>query len=270
MSKDIILNTAEDVDLAAFDYLRGATRSRAEFLVSALLRCYPSLRGELVFTYAWMKTLGTSQPPVHHAPLPWLVAVDMAHWLTMAGFHRRAALLLLGWRFGLRPSELVALRGADVYAPSRMLYPSNGFLRLGTGPRGTKAGRPQVVRALKEDLQAQSLLEFFAGSTPPNAQLTDLLTYRALHNCVKTAVVATNHLVAFSPHSARAGWASARFAAGQPFTELQEDGRWRSPAALRIYLDAVAAADYLGTPAVVHRVPRLQLLEATLASWLFQ
>ena len=43
-------------------------------------------------------------------------------------------------------------------------------------------------------------------------------------------------------HSARVGWATHRLMAGQPFSEIQEQGQWKSPASLRIYLDVQAAA----------------------------
>jgi len=148
-----------------------------------------------------------------------------------------------------------------------MHFPSAGFLRLGTGPRGTKAGRPQIARAHGHDWQAIYLLEFFAD-TPSEAPLSDMLTYRAFHTVVRQALVATSHGAAFTPHSARAGWASARYAAGQPFAELQEDGRWRSPASLRIYLDAVATADYLNEPHMMTRLPWLRSLDASMHVWL--
>ena len=109
----------------------------------------------------------------------------------------------------------------------------------------------------------------FAASTPPDAQLTDRLTYRALHNCGKMAVVATAHLAVFTPHSERAGWASVRCFAGQPFTEAQEDGRWRIPAVLRGNLEAVAAVVFLASPSMAHRAARLKQLDATLYSWRF-
>ena len=68
---------------------------------------------------------------------------------------------------------------------------------------------------------------------------------------MRQAVTATGHEEAgFTPHCMRAGWASHRFATGQPFTELREDGRWKSDCALRAYLDAIAAANYLEQPLV--------------------
>ena len=46
----------------------------------------------------------------------------------------------------------------------------------------------------------------------------------------------------WTPHGARAGYASESRAAGKPFTEIQEEGRWISASSLRIYIDCVGAA----------------------------
>ena len=66
-----------------------------------------------------MKVIASARPHVHHEPMPWLVAVDIAYTMHCMGYPRRAAQLLLAWRFGLRPSEFVALRGGDLYSRQR-------------------------------------------------------------------------------------------------------------------------------------------------------
>ena len=110
-----VLNVVTDVDLAMFDYMQGCTRSQADILVSAMMKLYPPLRGSLSWSIARAKAIHKAQPPTHHMPLPWLFAVYLAWLLVQAQQPRRAALLLLQWRFGLRPTEAIELRGSDIY-----------------------------------------------------------------------------------------------------------------------------------------------------------
>ena len=46
----------------------------------------------------------------------------------------------------------------------------------------------------------------------------------------------------FTPHSARAGFASDACAAGRSFVEIREAGRWVADSSLRTYVDIVTAA----------------------------
>ena len=258
-----------DLDCAIYRYMPTCTRSAAETLMSALGRAYPLTRGHLAWSTARMKVIASARPHVHHEPMPWLVAVDIAYTMHCMGYPRRAAQLLLAWRFGLRPSEFVALRGGDLYSRLRHQWAAAAsFLRLGTGPRGTKAGRPQIVRAYPGDAAASWLIDSFAFSTPPNSHLSDIHTFQGFSRFFRVAADRTGYVGRYSLHCARAGWASWRYAAGQPFADLQEDGRWRSPAALRVYLDVVAAVDTFADPDIGRRLPYMQSLEASLPRWL--
>ena len=49
----------------------------------------------------------------------------------------------------------------------------------------------------------------------------------------------------WTPHSARAGWASDSRAEGMSFEELRERGRWVSDNSLRTFLDIVGASSIL-------------------------
>jgi len=98
--------------------------------------------------------------------------------------------------------------------------------------------------------------------------LSDLCDYRALNLDFRTVVDEAQLPEGPTPHSWRAGWASWRHSLGQQFADLREDGRWRSDAALRVYLDMVTATDLLEDPRVRARMPWLRELEATLHQWL--
>ena len=69
-------------------------------------------------------------------------------------------------------------------------------------------------------------------------------------------------LPAFTPHSARAGFATDQFLAGVDFVTIREAGRWLSDASLRVYLDAVTAASVEASQAGQEWAP--------LAAWLSQ
>ena len=112
--------------------------------------------------------------------------------------------------------------------------------------RGTKAGRPQfvIVRA-DEDPVALCIVSAFARTTRPGCKLTSL-EYGAYYKLITRAAreVGVGH-IKYTPHSPRAGWATAHRLNGLSFQEIQERGRWTNPSSLRLYLDAVAASTVL-------------------------
>ena len=59
-----------------------------------------------------------------------------------------------------------------------------------------------------------------------------------------------------------ARWCSARHLAGQSFSNLREDGRWKSDNSLRIYLDAVASI-FEDDPRVTPFLPMVEQLESS-------
>jgi len=261
------LLTLADLDSAVFRYVDQCSRAQAETVLSAIYKAYPSTKRSLPWSYAKIRVLSTRTPHVHHAPLPWLIAIEYAWVLMRLGLARRAGLVLLGWRFGLRPSEAVALFGSDLYPASRQTqHGALGFVRVGT-QAGTKSGRPALVRAHYHDFWANWLLERFAATTPATSRLSDIYNYRGFHGTYRLAAT-TAGLPPSTPHVARAGWASWRYAIGQPVPELCEDGRWKSLSALRCYLDVISAVDQLAEPSVASRLGRLKQLESTLHLWL--
>jgi len=193
--------------------------------------------------------------------------VEIAYYQRCMGWPRRAAALLLQWLFGLRPTELTELRGRDLYPRSRHYWTGGvGFIKLGA-LRGTKAGRPQIVRAPHHEFWANFILEMLAGATPPDSRLSDFVNGGSMN----AALAASSHALGYdwtpTAHCARAGWASARFARGQPVPDLMEDGRWRSVNSMRIYIDAVSAVDMLARVSPT-RLSYMVSLEAQMHVWL--
>ena len=264
----ISLRTLNDLDRASYRYLSVCTRSQGEALLSALLKCYPMTRNQLPWTRSRVTSLGAANPPEHHPPMIWHIVLDIAYYWCQAGRPRRAGLLLLTWRLGLRPSEGVDLLGSDLYLGS--VDPAGqrfSFVRLGYA-RGTKVRRPQVARVPQWDWIAAYLVWLFQRSTPPNSRLSDVSDYRIFAATVRTGLQMAGHAPDYTPHSLRAGWATWRFMLGQPVPEMMLDGRWRSEAALRTYLDATAAAEAAETPLIRGRQQWYTHLEATLLAWL--
>jgi len=265
---DVPLDTMRDVDAAVYRYYQTCSRSQAETLLCALIRVYPPLKGNLPWGYARLRTIASYQKPEHHEPLTWYVLTDVAYALVSMGFPRRAGLLVLGWRLGLRPMELVSLVSSDLYG--RLRDPTTrlpAFVRLGTG-RGTKVNRRQIARAHEWDSIANYLIDLFIATTPVGARLSDIHSYRALVHWLSVGLRASGYTARYSPHCLRSGWATWRFLSGQPILDLMTDGRWKSESSLRVYLDAVSAADSMSDPHMISRTTWIAQLEATMMRWL--
>jgi len=264
--KRLRLFTLQDVDRAAYEFVGAHARGKGEYLIAALLRVYPHIRGHLFWTVARMKVVASHAQRVHHLPMPWLVCVGIA-WVCAVEERkpRRAAALLLQWRFGLRPRELLDVIGDDLYVAP----PGGGmsFLRVG-GRRGTKARRPQVVRAWDHDWFANFLLRLFRAATEDGSPLCDITVYHHWAALIARLVARLFPDFRWTPHCLRAGWATHRHTSGQSFVELREDGRWASDASLRVYLDVVATANILSDPSIAPLLQWLLQLERQMSSWL--
>ena len=237
-------------------------------MMAALLKCYPPLRGHLVWAPARLRVLSVSAPPVHHVPMDWLIAVALAYRAVVRGLPRHGGLLLLQWRFGLRPSEALALRGKDLHVASAAeSRDSLSWMQVGA-LRGTKAGRPQVVRAWPNDLEANWLLSAFAKNTPPQSRLSSMMSLYHLQSLITRGSEELGIAIRFTPHCPRACWATFRHTSGQAFSDLREDGRWRSDASLRVYLDTVSNTNVLSDPSIARRLDWYRMLADTLPSWL--
>ena len=265
--QDVKIRTRAEVDAALCKYMTTLSRHQATMVLAAMVKSYPPLKGHLPWAAAQAKALGTVDPVVHHVPLPWQLAVGIAYSCCQAGWPRRGLLFLIQWRFGLRPGEAVSLIRGDIF-----LWMVHGgplsYIRLGARNRGTKVRRPQIARAKVADPLACWLLVLAWLAIADGERIGGIATYPTYANAMRHALswLQLKHL--WTPHSLRSGWASALYAAGTPFTEIREDGRWASDTALRIYLDSVTSSECLHLPRVQALRPRLTNWEATLHIWL--
>jgi len=196
------------------------------------------------------------------------MAVAIAYALTAMGYPRRALCYLIQWRFGLRPGEVVQIMGEHFYIRARVRHlGAMSFLRLGVRS-GTKVRRPQIARAREEDPIAAWLLELAAAFTQVGERISDMVTYSQYRRVFDAALRWLGLPPDWTPHGLRAGFASWRFASGQQFAELREDGRWVSDASLRIYLDTIAVMDTMSHPLVAPKASLWQNWDASLFSWL--
>ena len=171
--------TLRDLDDAVYRYIPTISRHTARTLIAALHKVYPPTRGNLPWALARVKAVSAEVPVVHHKAMPWLLMLGLARVRALAGRPFRALLLLITWKFGLRPGEAVGLHGRDIYVANSSRYlGALLFLRLGARS-GTKLRRPQLARARREDPMACWLLSLAARVTPYDARISDIHSYPA-------------------------------------------------------------------------------------------
>jgi hypothetical protein len=82
--------------------------------------------------------------------------------------HRRASIVFVQWRVGLRPGEALELVGSDLQCRS------GGVGNVAVGMRaGTKTRRRPTVRVAADDWRSQTVLRYAVAVTPPTSSLCD-------------------------------------------------------------------------------------------------
>lgn len=236
--------TADEWDdlLVEFKADQQPTRSHFTELTSSVAFFFPSFRGQLPWSQAVLDGWTASADIKHVTPMPWGFAVLFASRLALLGYPRLAAGLLVQQRTGMRPSEMLNLCGDDVVIPIGNSPRPVTMIRLGHRTRGTKAKREQYSLLFHDsDLDIVSLLHDVKAATDDEQRLFpfSISTYRRLLLKVE---VSLGGGLGFTPHSPRAGFASDSIAAGKPWSDIKESGRWISDTSFRIYLDLVGAA----------------------------
>ena len=177
----------------------------------------------------------------HHLPLPKALCLLLSSVLATLGYGRLAAGMIVQQAVWQRPGELLKLRRMDVTLPEDTWFglQTDGILNLGA-KKGTKAKRQQSVRVPGSERRALLLLrELVRGLNPEDPLIpTSYEKYGRLLRASCTALGLSD----YTPHSARAGFATDKILSGASFVEVREAGRWVHDASLRIYLDAVAVA----------------------------
>ncbi len=218
--------------------------SRASFLgtLAAVEWFFPHFRHQLHWSHAVVQGWFQSGETRHTVPLCFRQTALLATFLSSEGLPRLGVALMTQVRLGLRPSELLALERQDIVLPSSWGGPAGqqNFV-IGLGRRtGTKVKRAQYSLLRPTDEPTASLFgrvvlatdsgHLFPYTQPFVARWLKLLEER-LHISV-----------GWTPHSARAGFATDRISEGWSFTQVKEAGRWISDSSLRTYVDVIQAS----------------------------
>ena len=239
------IRSAEELDDLLVEWKANTKPSKTNFEM-AVAGCEfwnPRWKGKLAWAHAIIGGMAVSHSTRHTVPLTRGPARLIAVWLASRSKARLAVGLLLQREAGLRPSEMLGLQPEALVFPEQQARDQQSFLTVCLGLRvGTKAKRPQVV-VLRID---------------EHSELVDLLRYLVRHTHLGTALFpypyetfrrelrAIERLmgvnVGWTPHSARAGFASESRAEGMDFGEIRERGRWLADSSLRVYIDIAQAS----------------------------
>lgn len=220
------------------------SKSKFTTLVAAVEFYFPRFRGQLQWSHAALRGWSLAHPTKHTVPLMRSQAALVGLHVASLGFPRLLGGLLLQQRKGLRPGELLALRHEDVVLPEEQLEgPLRNSMTVGLGIKsGTKAKRPQSVVVLQFiDPDIVQFMRVLKSVTRGGERLFPF-SFETFRRLLKTSEARLGVRVGWTPHSARAGYASEAKAAGIPFEEIRETGRWVADSSLRIYIDIVGAA----------------------------
>ena len=165
-----------------------------------------------------------------------------------ADYARLGVGLALQVAAGLRPSEMLAAE------PEHLTFPedsgkdfSSGPDTLALGPRtGTKVKRPQVAMIMTDEIRLRRVLRLLRSLTPRGCRLFPY-SIQVYRNLLRRLELKLGLQIGWTPHSGRAGFATEMRAAGTPFGEIRERGRWAADSSLRTYLDIVGATQVATT-----------------------
>ena len=240
----VAVRSASELDdlLVEWRFQQQVPRAVFEHALAAAEMAVPAAKGALVWARATSKDLAVALPVAHHLPLPWQFALLLAVAFSVLGSPRLGLGLLLQQQRGLRPSEMLNLRGQDVALPEAMAFGPRSAAVINLGARtGTKAKRAQAVLVHEARHGLLLFVLRVLKACTPDEQFLFPATLDQYRRLLQQACERLN-LPPFTPHSPRAGFASDAVLRGVDFVSLREEGRWVADSSLRVYLDAVATS----------------------------
>ena len=157
-----------------------------------------------------------------------------------------------------RPSRFVirGTQGPAILDPGRRAQRHQGRQASGGASVAERLGSKLATGAFRKK------------HTAPDSRLSSMTKLYHLQALISRGLAELAIDIRFTPHCPRAGWATFRHTAGQAFTDLREDGRWRTDSSLRVYLDTVSNCNVLAAPAVARQLGWFHSLAESLPSWL--
>ena len=169
-----------------------------------------------------------------------LFAVHFSSWgHTLLGYG-----LILQRALGLRPSEMLAVTTLTVALPEHQGLSADSspiVFALGLAT-GTKVRRPQMA-LLHQDRwpELATITRRMLRCVPEGGSLVPYSL--GVHNrCLKAVEKQLGLSLGFTPHGARAGFASEEYLSGTPVPDIMAAGRWHSTSSFNTYVDIVSAA----------------------------
>lgn len=193
------------------------TKSNFANAIAGAELAIPSLKGMLTWSRQILNDWEVTSPVHHHALLPEDLAILIGAVMSAIGYPRLGAGLIIQQRRGLRPSELLKLKSEDILLPENLAFNnSNGVINLGVRT-GTKAKRAQAVLVdSSKHIFAMLLLRMLKLSTADNEEVMQgrsLPTYQR----IMARACQILRIDTFTPHCARAGFATDAFLFGSDF-----------------------------------------------------
>ena len=240
-----------------------------EELVAAVEFFFARFRGKLLWSKSVIRGWGIEHVVRHTVPLGEAPAALVATHLCAMGFPRLAAGCVLQQSRGLRPSEMLQLEGRDL-TPSTVAQSTSScgrFITVRLGIRsGTKAKRQQFVILCESTHPVIFHIILTLLRCTGQDQLMFPHTLAFYNHLLKTIEGRLGIKAGWTPHSARAGYATEAIAKGVTFLEVKETGRWLSDSSLRVYIDIIGASTIAHTlqqaglePALVFALAHLGL-----------
>ena len=222
--------------------MKWLTKQKFVYTVTSVEFFFPSVKGHLAWSHSAITGWQIADPVKHTVPLGITVSRLVAIHMSSMGYSRLGIGLVVQAVTGIRPNEMLGIVSEDVSLPSDMCESlATRAILIALAPRtGTKMKRPQTVSITNKYPDVAHIIATLRSVTPPKCRLFpySIGTYRRVLKVTEARLgLKTN----WSPQSSRYGFASDLRAAGVPFTEIKELGRWAADASLRVYLDIVTA-----------------------------
>ena len=210
----------------------------------------PILRRQLQqawdLAYSWVR----EEPSQHRQAMPWQVLLSLLSVSLMWGWTQVAGMLALSWGALLRPGEFLAARRSDILLPSDTKF-STSFCLLSIREPKTRYSTARHQTAKLDIPDLVQVVEICFSALDPGAKLwpfspqTMRLRFKQVLSAAGQRIVDDGPLRTLELGSLRPGGATWILQTTESGELVQRRGRWMNYRAMSIYLQEMAAAQYL-------------------------